>query len=239
MPAISEFVYPGEELQLFAEARRWKAYWASRIRDHLGENVLEVGAGIGANTRLLCNRRHLRWVCLEPDAILSERMRVFLKRCTCWRFCEVITGTLSDFEKDELFDTILFIDVLEHIEDDAGELARASLHLKPEGILIVLSPAHQCLISDFDHAVGHHRRYTKKMLTDIAPLHLKLIQQEYLDCVGLLASLANRLLLRRHYPTRAQIGFWDSTMVRCSRILDPLFLHRFGKSILTVWRRDT
>ena len=235
---MSEFVYHGHELELFAEVTRWKAYWISRIRNYLGEEVLEVGAGIGTNTLLMCNERCRRWICTEPDAQLAKRIALALKDSKCQKYCTVITGTLKDIPPNEFFDTILFIDVLEHIQDDRGELLRASRHLRPRGTLIVLSPAHACLFSKLDQAVGHYRRYTKKTLTEIAPRHLKLLRLEYLDLVGVLASLSNRFLLRRHKPTKRQIRFWDSVMVPCSIILDPLVRHRFGKSILAVWQND-
>jgi SAM-dependent methyltransferase len=235
---MRDFVYHGHELELFAEVTRWKAYWVSRIRRYLGEDVLEVGAGIGTNTRFMCNERFRRWICTEPDAELAKRIALALKDTKCWEYCTVITGTLEDIAPNEFFDTILFIDVLEHIQDDRGELLRASGYLKPRGTLIVLSPAHACLFSKLDQAVGHYRRYTKKTLTEIAPRHLKLLRMEYLDLVGVLASLSNRFLLRQYKPTRRQIRFWDSVMVPCSRILDPLLRHPFGKSILAVWRND-
>lgn len=235
---MSEFVYHGQELELFAEVTRWKAYWVSRIRNYLGEDVLEVGAGIGTNTLFMCNERCRRWICTEPDAQLAKRIALALKDSKCRQYCTVITGTLKDIAPNEFFDTILFIDVLEHIQDDRGELLQASGHLRPRGTLIVLSPAHTCLFSKLDQAVGHYRRYTKKRLTEIAPRHLKLLRMEYLDLVGVLASLSNRFLLRRHKPTKRQIRFWDSVMVPCSRILDPLVRHRFGKSILAVWQND-
>jgi hypothetical protein len=59
----------------------------------------------------------------------------------------------------------------------------------------------------------------------------------YLDSVGLLASLGNRLVLRSAQPNQRQIRFWDRLMVRLSRRLDPLFGYRLGKSALVVWRK--
>ena len=59
----------------------------------------------------------------------------------------------------------------------------------------------------------------------------------YLDNVGLLLSLGNRLLLRRDLPSAAQIAFWDRRIIPLSRILDRLTGHRLGKTVLCVWRR--
>ena len=60
---------------------------------------------------------------------------------------------------------------------------------------------------------------------------------EYLDSVGFFASLANRLLLKQQNPTLKQILFWDRVLVPCSRLVDPLFLFRAGKSVVGVWEK--
>jgi hypothetical protein len=59
----------------------------------------------------------------------------------------------------------------------------------------------------------------------------------YLDSAGLLASFANKLVLKRSMPTKGQIAFWDGVLVRVSRVIDPLVRYRVGKSVLGVWRR--
>ncbi len=147
-------------------------------------------------------------------------------------------GTTEDLVASECFDTILYIDVLEHIDDDRGELTRAAAHLKPGGHVIVLSPAHQFLYAPFDRAIGHFRRYSRSSLRAAAPAGLHETRLVYLDSVGLLASAANRLLLSQSMPTESQILAWDRLMIPLSRLLDPLFMGRAGKSILGVWQRE-
>jgi hypothetical protein len=194
---------------------------------------LEVGAGIGATTQVLCNERPRRWLCLEPDVQMAEGLRTTpLPAC-----CEIRAGTLAALQPYETFDAVLYIDVLEHIADDRAELAAAAGHLKAGGRLIVLGPAHPWLYSPFDQALGHYRRYTRKMLAAAVPPGLERVELIYLDSVGLLASTGNRLLLRRSLPSPRQIGIWDRLMVPLSRVLDPLFAYRVGKSVLGVWRR--
>jgi hypothetical protein len=102
---------------------------------------------------------------------------------------------------------------------------------------VVLAPAHQGLYSEFDRAIGHFRRYDRRSLVALAPPGLELVELAYLDSVGWLASLANRLLLRRALPTPAQIRVWDGVMVPLSGVLDRVTGGHFGKSVLAVWRR--
>ena len=226
--------YSGNELALFEFAATWKAYWTRRIRRHIRGTVIEVGAGLGANTPWLCDAS-APWWCMEPDPDLRAVLEERLQRGDLPPQCRVLGGTLADHALTAR--TILYLDVLEHIADDAAELALAASRLQPGGRLIVLAPAHQWLFSPFDAAIGHHRRYTRATLARLAPATLRLIASGYLDSAGLLASLGNRWLLRSGQPTSGQIRFWDRALIPVSRLLDPLLGHRLGKSLYMVWER--
>jgi SAM-dependent methyltransferase len=235
---MSEHTYVGGELELFAQANHWKRYWISQLRRYLQGSVLEVGAGIGTNTLLLRDGSEKRWVCLEPDPQLATELAEKMAASPAGRTSEIRTGTIATLLPGESFDSILYIDVLEHIEDDHGELRRAAGHLNPGGHLIVLSPAHAWLFSPFDKAIGHWRRYTARGLAATAPAELRLAKSFYLDSVGLLASAANRVLLHQSLPNARQIDLWDGVMVPCSKLLDPITGYRVGKSVVCVWERS-
>ena len=242
MPAQSEerpgnYSYEGGELDVFTLATNWKAYWASRVEQHVGSRVLEVGAGLGATARVLCKTQK-KWIALEPDPALAQRMRDEIDAERLPPICEVRVGTLEDLDASEVFDTILYIDVLEHIQDDRGELEHAAASLDQGGSIVVIAPAHQYLYTAFDKAIGHFRRYDRRMITALNPSGLKLSRFEYIDSVGFLASLGNRLLLNSSSPSASQIKVWDRLMVPLSRCLDPLLQRRFGKSVLAVWSKN-
>lgn len=233
MPADASH-YVGTELELFSAARRWKAYWAKSVMPWVKGDVLEVGAGIGANTRVLQNPEVRSFTCLEPDAELAARAA---REIADLPACRMLVGTTASTELGQ-YDSIVYIDVLEHIESDRAELERAATLLRPGGSLVVLCPAHQALYSEFDRAIGHHRRYDAKTLVACGPPTLALERSFYLDSVGVLASFANHALLKSERPTPAQIRTWDTLMVPLSRLLDPCFGHRLGKSVVAVWRRS-
>ncbi len=234
---MSEFKYVGSELDLFAAAHNWKSYWSSRIRPFINGDILEVGAGIGANTPYLDHGGNRRWVCLEPDSNLATRLTLNLGKTGVGREYEIVCGTVQQLESGR-FDTILYIDVLEHIENDREELEAASTLLRDGGRLIVLSPAHQQLFTPFDAAIGHFRRYNRSMLQNISTSHLRLEAVWYLDSAGLLLSVANLLFLHRSKPTKGQLAFWDRCMVPVSRVVDRCFLSSVGKSIVGIWLRE-
>lgn len=235
-----ELAYEGGELALFAAAKNWKRYLADVLEPYLRGHVLEVGAGIGATTRALTQASGVReWTAIEPDRELLAQLTEGANELTRARGFTVraLSGTLLDLPSRPEFDTILYIDVLEHIEDDLRELSYARERLREGGHIVVLAPAHQALYSEFDRQVGHHRRYDRRSLRALTPSGTRLVALRYLDSVGVMASLANRLLLRAALPSKRQIGFWDGVLVPASRVLDSLTRGAIGKSVLAVFQR--
>jgi SAM-dependent methyltransferase len=229
--------YVGSELELFSKASNWKAYYRSRLKRYLVGDVLEVGAGIGATTRTLCDGSQRRWVCLEPDLEMYSELKRQIGERRLLSCCEALAGVTADLGAGDQFDAIIYIDVLEHIESDRDEVRTASAHLKAYGKLIVLAPAHQWLYTPFDKAIGHFRRYNRATLSKIISEDLECIELRYLDSVGMLASLGNHFVLKSSMPTDSQIAFWDKAMIPLSRLIDPLLGYRVGKSILGVWQK--
>ncbi|MBL7924990.1 MAG: class I SAM-dependent methyltransferase [Bacteroidia bacterium] len=229
--------YIGNELELFRHARNWKTYYRKRLSSYIHGHVLEAGAGIGETTLHLLNEQVDTWVCLEPDASLSEKISEKISTGELPPKISVKTGTTEDYTLPSLFDTIVYIDVIEHIEDDRAELRRAAGLLKAGGHLIILVPAHQWLFSPFDKAIGHYRRYNKKLLRQAVPASLKSKELFYLDSLGLLASLTNKLFLKKEYPTAQEVKFWDNLIVPVSKAVDPLILFSTGKSLIGIWQK--
>jgi SAM-dependent methyltransferase len=229
--ARAGYCYPGDELDVFAHAGNWKTYLAGILGPFIAGEVLEVGAGIGATARLLHSPAVRRWVCLEPDLALAERIAAEVG-CV-----EVRVGTIAALgSPGDRFDTILYVDVLEHIEQDAEELRGAAGLLRPGGRMIVVAPAHGFLFSPFDRAIGHFRRYDRAGLRRIAPPGLSEELVIYVDSAGMLLSMLNRALLRSSRPTLRQIMLWDRSVVPISRRLDPVLGYAVGKSVIAVWR---
>jgi SAM-dependent methyltransferase len=225
-------------LDIFSHALVWKDYWSSQLRPYLGKNVLEVGAGTGTNTQFLTQASQERWVCLEPDGSLVSRLRSAAEHFPSHpQKLLVLEGTLRDAAALGPFDTIIYIDVLEHIEADLQEMQAAYDLLIPGGHIAVLSPAHQFLFTPFDEALGHYRRYSRNSLKAVGPPGAREVRLIYLDCIGFFASLGNKLFLQKSLPTVRQIKLWDRVFVRLSKVIDPLLRNRFGKSLLAVWQK--
>jgi 2-polyprenyl-3-methyl-5-hydroxy-6-metoxy-1,4-benzoquinol methylase len=231
--------YNGKELELFSKASNWKEYFSGFIRPYLKGSILETGAGIGTTTIYL-NRSAtiLSWMLLEPDPNFCSLLDAAVADKKLPGTCIVQQGDIFSLEEKECFDAIIYIDVLEHIKEDHKEIDQAIKLLKKNGYLIILSPAHQTLYSAFDKAIGHHRRYDTKSLTQVVGAkNMVKVSVRYLDSLGSFLSWGNRMLTRQSYPTSAQIKLWDKFLVPVTRIIDKLVFYTFGRSILGVWRK--
>jgi SAM-dependent methyltransferase len=234
---MSEYSYVGEELAQARHALNWKRYFGARLAPYLRGRVLEVGAGLGGTTIPLRRPPATSWTCLEPDATLAAQLRTALGETPSTVPADVVVGGLEALEPSAKFSAILYIDVLEHIEDDRGELSRAVRHLEPNGHLIVLSPAFPQLFSELDRALGHYRRYTKATLAAVFPAGMEPMEIFYLDSLGMVASLANKFLMRQGAPTERQIRFWDRAIIPVSRVADKLLGRFLGRSVIAVYRK--
>src|SRR5215469_9683834 len=141
----TEIAYQGTELDLFAKAVNWKKYWSSKLRPFIRGYVIEVGAGLGASSEFLCKDSGSRWLCLDPDPSFASHIAERIDTGELPANCEAKCGVLADLPPEELADTILYIDVLEHIERDVDEMRVATAHLKPGGRILVLAPAFKWL----------------------------------------------------------------------------------------------
>lgn len=227
--------YVGTELELFQHAVNWKRYWSEQVAPYVQGTVLDVGCGLGVNAAYVANDSVTGYTFLEPDGALLQQLsaHIPLPPTITQRRIEGTTEKL----KGERFDTLLYIDVLEHIEDATAELQRANELLATGGHLIIVVPAYPFLYSPFDRAIGHYRRYTERMLDEQMPRSLQKILVRYLDSAGFALSLGNKLLLHRTSPTMAQISFWDRRIVPLSRITDKVVGHAFGRSMVAVYRK--
>lgn len=235
MAMSNETPYVGQELELFALATNWKRYVKEEIGNYLIGDVLEIGAGIGGTTVALHDGTAHRWVCLEPDHHQAKRLRATLTKSWGVDAPAVIAGSLRALADRPSFDCVLYLDVLEHIQDDRGQIEEAARVVRPGGHIVVLSPAYQWLFSEFDKSIGHIRRYDKRNIRSLMPSGWVETKLAYLDSVGVLLSLANAIALRRALPSRLQLSLWDRLCVPLSRIVDWVLWGKFGKSVLAIW----
>jgi SAM-dependent methyltransferase len=153
-----------EILDAFSVAHRFNSWMADTIRPHVKEQVLEIGAGMGNLTRALADGRQ-RYIASDIDdehlsrlqTRLSHRPKVETRACDLSKSADF--GPLAN-----AVDTVICLNVLEHIEDDLAGLRNIFGALSPGGRAIVLVPCGQEIYGQLDVILGHHRRYSASQL---------------------------------------------------------------------------
>jgi 2-polyprenyl-3-methyl-5-hydroxy-6-metoxy-1,4-benzoquinol methylase len=153
-------------LQAVRRAKRFNRWIFSQVKDWLGDEVMEAGCGIGNLTEMVLNRKRL--VCIDNERFYIERLQQAYGHMTNVTFREAdltVPGEIESTAEEGLFDSVLALNVLEHIEDEVGVLRNFRKILKPGGRVILLVPNNPRLYSKVDAALGHFRRYSRDSLT--------------------------------------------------------------------------
>ncbi len=223
--------YPGEELDNFDRATIWRKYIYFEIKKFIKGNILEVGAGIGSFTKNYIDKAEkltLSEIDLNNYEIISKKFKNNKIKIT-----NKVTEKLND-----TYNTIMYLNVLEHIENDKDEINKAINKLQTHGYLVVLVPAHDKLFSKFDKAVGHFRRYEKDFFLNLNLKNCKIEKLVYLDALGYLLYYLNKIFFKEEvYPSKIKILIWDKIFTPITFFLDKILLNKLGKNILYVIKK--
>src|SRR6266849_5399404 len=155
-----------ETLHALSGAPRFNRWMADTIRPYVGERVLEIGAGIGNLTRALLPRRK-RYVATDIDSEHLARLATrFQHRPNLLLRCCNLERPADFTELSESMDSVICLNVLEHVEDDMQGLRNIHSVLRPGGRAIILVPHGQEIFGTLDVALGHYRRYAHAELKE-------------------------------------------------------------------------
>ena len=223
--------YLGWELQSFDNANNFRNYQFSLFKKYIRGEVAEVGPGNGSLVKLYNNKVKKIYL-FEPSKNLFINLKKKLKKNK-----KIYFFNKKLKFKTNSYNTILYLDVLEHIKNDKLEITKAYKALKTGGHLIINVPAFQHLYSQFDKDINHYRRYNKSKIREITK-NFNIIEIKYFDTVGYMLSLLSKIFITDYKKNfKKKIMLWNS-LIFFSKILDYLLFNLFGKSLLIVIRKD-
>lgn len=228
--------YFGKDLEDMAFAKNYHKWILERFTPYLGNTVAEIGAGTGNFTKLLTSKGIKRIFAFEP----SDNMYPMLKN----RFQgkkEVVAIKAFLYEKYkkflEFFDTVLYIDVLEHIESDEEELRYVYEITKKNGFVLIFVPALPLLYSEFDRKIGHFRRYSKKRLVEVVRKSGFSIENiRYFDIAGAILWYIVFVLLGKT-TSKTNVSLYDKFIVPPMRFLETTVKPPTGKNLLLIGKK--
>jgi|tagenome__1003787_1003787.scaffolds.fasta_scaffold20480274_2 SAM-dependent methyltransferase len=217
-----------------ANQRRYRAYQLSLIEPHCGPSVLEVGAGLGEFASQFHGLERHVVTDVDPGAVASMATRFADRPEVEARVLDLSEGAI---DLGQPVSSVVAINVLEHIEDDAGALRALATMTEPGGRIVLFVPAYMQLYGDFDRAVGHVRRYTPRTMT--AAIQNADLRPELVKPVNFLGGIAWWVTVRRGgvgAPNPRLVRVYDRFVVPVTRTVERRITAPFGQSVLAVAR---
>lgn len=233
LPMVEESLALTATLKQLSELDAYNRWLFDQFADSLGHRLLEVGAGTGNITQFLClDDRDVTATDVLPAyrEHLEER---FEGRINVRTDSFDLTRPAPDHLREEQFDTVVCLNVLEHIEDDHFALSQIGSVLKPGGTLALLVPAHRFLYGEFDRAVGHYRRYSRTQLRKLLEECGYRVQRiRFFSMAATLPWLINGRLLKRGYLPAGQTDLANRLVpfLKLERFIGP----PFGLSLIAI-----
>jgi SAM-dependent methyltransferase len=220
-------------LELLENAQRYNRWIFDRVRGSIGQRVLEIGCGTGTFTQFLADRELVVGVDVEEAYVRASRQR-FQDRPNVVIRLDDISRSADSLQRYR-FDSAVSVNVFEHIPDDRLAMKAAFSVLQPGGRLTLLVPSHPALMSPFDRAIGHYRRYTKPALREkLEAAGFVVERMRRSNPVGTVGWLVNNTLLRRR--ALAGVGLYDRLVPVLARF-DRLVELPVGLSLVAVARK--
>lgn len=228
------------DLKVLGQARRYYDWILAILQPWIGRTVLECGAGSGHMTRRLLALHGPRVIASEVEASYLPELEVLCRppQSGVVRLdLEALTPDVLDHIRSQEVDTVLMVNVLEHVADDAGCITRLAETLPSGGRILVMLPAHRRLYSQLDHLYGHHRRYSRedvRHLARMAGMRIRLLRS--MNLPGAIAWWLLHRVIGRTSLSPVGTRIFD-VCVPVVAALERLIQPPFGQSVVAVLER--
>ena len=231
---LNSVSYHGRDLEVLAEMPKYYDWILDHFRTHVSGAVIEFGAGTGTISSRL--RPHVETLDLvEPSPNLVEHLLSrFDGDAKVTVFCQSLEHRLSETEPGK-HDSIVAVNLLEHLEDDSSAMKGFFDLLTPGGKACLFVPALPTLMSRLDHEFGHFRRYTRQSLGRLAEsVGFRLVEIRYMDFLGIVPwFVLFRLGKSVSFNARA-VRLYDSVGIPFTRTMERLLKPRIGKNLILI-----
>jgi 2-polyprenyl-3-methyl-5-hydroxy-6-metoxy-1,4-benzoquinol methylase len=235
-PAAVSYTIADQERM--AAAVNYFAWQARLVKPYLGRRVMEIGCGCGNFTRNILDREAV--LALDTDHDCLDRIRHRFPGQNNLRSLLCDADDLRSFDEARSFqaDSIVCLNVLEHIEDDRGAVASMASLLPPGGLIVLIVPAFPSLYGPIDRKLDHFRRYRRASMMKLAnDCSLEIKKLHYMNFAGFFGWWFNARIAKREIQSAAQIAFYDKMIVPILSRLEAAVAPPFGQSLFAVFRK--
>jgi SAM-dependent methyltransferase len=221
-------------LQDLENSKNYSAWILELIGPHVNGRILEVGAGRGTYSTYFADHGHL--TALEPSKAHSTALRERLKD---YPNVVVITAQLDGTAAPGSYDTVVLLNVLEHIPDDHRALGDIYESLAPGGKMVLWVPAFESLYGKFDQRIGHYRRYRRnELLALVHKVGFQKVTAKYTNMPGFVAWWLIVRVLGRAPTAGGLAAIHDRFFVPVIRRVERFVKPPIGQSLLVVAQRS-
>lgn len=230
-----EFAYSGSELDALSSATNYYRWLQKRFEPYLGARVVEVGAGIGTFSKFLLALPQVKTlVAIEPAV---NTYPVLARRLASEPRVTTVRGYLQDYTPTSSADSLVAVNVLEHVEDDAEFLRLARNVVLPGGTLLLFVPAIPGIAGSLDKAFEHFRRYAKGSLrARIEGAGWSVEKIGYMNFPGMLPWFLAGKVFRRSSISAVEARFYDRVVVPLTAAIEDHIEIPIGQSLIAIAR---
>ena len=231
--------YAGKDLEAMSFAVNYHRWILSIFEPYLGKRIVEVGAGTGSFSELLLERRLESLSLVEPSTAMHQqlcrRMEELRPTVTVKTYNDVFENVAGQIRSTAQPDSIIYVNVLEHIADDVNELKVINDTLGAGGRLFIFVPALSWLHGSMDRQLGHYRRYTRTEIEKkCVAAGFRVIVSRYFDVMGVLPWWVKYKLLQSDQMEPSAVRFYDQRVVPVARKLESSVTPPIGKNVLLI-----
>ena len=228
-------------LEVIAKADRFNRWMYNTIKPYCKGRVLEIGSGIG-NISTFFMQDGFDIMLTDIRKGYCEKLEATFKQTPHFLGTEIMDLTDAEFDQkfaDHLgqYDTVFALNVVEHIYDDQLALANCKKLLRTDGQLIILVPSYQKLYNGFDRELGHYRRYTKSLLSEVFVKNdLEIIHKQYFNFMGIFGWYVTGSLMKKETIPGGQMKLYNM-LVPIFKIIDKVVFNSAGLSTIVVGKK--
>jgi 2-polyprenyl-3-methyl-5-hydroxy-6-metoxy-1,4-benzoquinol methylase len=234
--AASDYVI--RDQQRMRRARNYFEWQARLVCPHLGRRVLEIGCGVGNFTRHLLDRECVVGIDVEADCIAQLEQNLHHPGNVKALRMDILDQAIATLHEYRI-DSIVCLNVLEHVPDDRLALGQMAALLPPGGLVVLIVPAFAALYGPIDGKLGHYRRYSKASLQILAEAAgFRVSQLSYMNFIGFFGWWFNARILRKEEQSESQIIAFDRIVVPVISRLEGLLPPPLGQSLFAVLAKE-